>query len=62
MAPEFPVDLTVLDMRFENGELVGSVHFVEGTTEEPLCNLECNFSTKRVFTGRRRCCLRKGHA
>ncbi len=29
MAPEFPVDLTVLDMRFENGELVGSVHFVE---------------------------------
>jgi internalin A len=29
MAPEFPIDLMVLDLRFEKGELVGSVHRIE---------------------------------
>jgi hypothetical protein len=29
MAPEFPIDLIVLDLRFDNGELVGSVHRIE---------------------------------
>ena len=29
MAPEFPIDLMVLDLRFEKEELVGSVHRIE---------------------------------
>jgi hypothetical protein len=33
MAPEFPVDLIVVDMRFEGGELIGQCYFVERQAE-----------------------------
>jgi hypothetical protein len=29
MAPEFPIDLMVLALRFEKGELIGSIHCIE---------------------------------
>jgi len=51
MAPEFPVDLSVLDLRFENGELVGSVHHVERGDNERLQRLHVTWNATAAPDG-----------